>query len=168
MAHIPRRADPPRCAGQEAADGNSQASEFRQPGKGIFVSRIIAEEDRPTAGEGFVLHEIPQSRSLVESARLNLNDRLAAHDLQLAVKCIEFRIHHPENLVLELRRATIMYGERIVLVFEANARIELADFGELSLDIGAKGARAPMYSSARRKSHFSAMTTDSGERNRRK
>src|SRR5262249_53018740 len=80
-ANIVRRRKTTGSAGDLPADRNADAAELRHDGDCRLVGGVVADEDRPTASEGRVPHQLPHTRSLVETDRLDLEDEFAGKNL---------------------------------------------------------------------------------------
>src|SRR5262249_30602223 len=76
-ANVAWRVEAQRYARNTAADGNSDAVEFRHDGERGLVGRVVADEDGPSRLERLVAHQPAHRRPLVEAGRLDLEHRLA-------------------------------------------------------------------------------------------
>src|SRR5690349_15905183 len=99
-----------------AADGKTQAAELRQDWEYRLVGRVVADENRVTALERRIFHQLAYRAGFVDSRHFDLEDELAGQDLNRSARRRGADIgDRGAQRVALIRCKPIMQGERIAL-----------------------------------------------------
>ena len=136
-----------------------------------FVGDVVADEERTAALERLMRHQLAHAGRLGETGMLDLADAFARQHLDRRIRQIgPDQRHRLIDRLLRMRREAIMQRQRIALVFEQNARAELARSPRAGASIpcpsAARGAATASLSASM--PHFRAMAADGGKLLRRK
>ena len=134
-------------------------------GESGFVRGVVADEQRPTALERWIAHELADRRALVEAGRLDLYDRFAAQDFYRAGRLLRYDCADDgKDRLLFVGRQSIVDGQRIVLVLDEDAAPEVGDCREPQPDVVVERRGGEAGSAAiGAKPHFRAVAADRGQ-----
>ena len=99
-------------AGEARADRNRDAVVFRRDPEHAFVGNVVAQQDRPAAGERREFHQLAHAGGLVEPDLLDLDHELAGQQLDRAIRHFGQQGRGGlQNRALLVRREAIVNGQ---------------------------------------------------------